>query len=90
MKPSAINTEVSEQGWALFDIDSTGHHQIQRIDEDDLFEDDAAALAHVIDSAERGGVFEAAALAHHYASIAGLDVVCAAGLAQNIGAPADL
>ena len=45
------------EGWALFEAhgtDDVGYLRIERIDEDAVFEDDAAAWRHVIDRAVNG------------------------------------
>jgi esterase/lipase superfamily enzyme len=70
MNQEQIN--AAADGWALFET-NVGL-RIQKDDESERFENDDAVLTYLLDSAERGGVFEAAALAYHFASIAGLAV----------------
>ena len=36
------------EGWGLFDVDSTGVHEVQRFDDAEVFLDDAAAWRHVL------------------------------------------
>jgi hypothetical protein len=70
MNQNQINAQA--EGWALFETNDGP--RIQKDDELDRFADDDAVLTYLLDCAGRGGVIEAAALAHHYASIAGLAV----------------
>lgn len=71
MNQNQINTQAD--GWALFDT-GNGRLAIQKDDESGRFATDDNVMEYLAEAAERGGVFEAAALAHHYASIAGLDI----------------
>lgn len=64
--------DTGAEGWALFDFDGTGLMQIQRVDEDDVFPDDAAALRFVSFRAQAGSPAHAAALAQHERDTAGI------------------
>lgn len=59
-------------GWALFETNAG--LRVQKDDESGRFASDDNVLEYLAESAERGGVVEAAALAHHYAALAGLAV----------------
>lgn len=59
-------------GWALFETNAG--LRIQKSDESSRFASDSNALEYLADSADSGNRLHAAALAHHYASIAGLQV----------------
>jgi hypothetical protein len=59
-------------GWALFETNDG--LRIQKDDESGRFASDDNVLEYLAESAESGSQLHAAALAHHYASIAGLAV----------------
>lgn len=62
-----------DNGWALFDYDSSGLLQIQRIDELDLFESDAEAIAYVVKRAEEGSERHINAIKQHERDAAAID-----------------
>jgi hypothetical protein len=81
MNQYQINAQA--EGWALFETNDG--LRIQKDDELGRFADDDVVLTYLLDRAERGGVIEAAALAHHYASIAGLAVVSSGVIDAALG-----
>jgi hypothetical protein len=48
--------EVLKEGWDIFDSTGSvdGNLQLQKVDEDRVFEDDKEALKHVINKADQG------------------------------------
>ena len=56
---------AQRQGWDVFDYDGTGLLEINKLDESDRFDDDDAALRHVIEQASRGSIIARIALRDH-------------------------
>jgi len=59
---------ATAEGWGLFDVDSTGFFEIQRLDEHTPFDNDDAALNYVIAQGASGSEHASLALRWHMLS----------------------